>query len=207
MSNTDDSLLDQQEYFAGEIYERDQTIATQAERIAELEGKIESGQKVALQNLDLATWQRQRAEAAEADNARLRETVKRYRFSSDREWLGKLVRHAWVDWAKEQENPKPSWLVPWEDLKESDREADRRIGEFLASQCVSPELLRVEADNAKLRDACEAFVAWWETLDKLPWNDCLGPCERVERTIKAALTETQHRLPPEHPSGEAGIEE
>jgi hypothetical protein len=45
--------------------------------------------------------------------------------------LGALVRHVWVEWAKEQPNPKASWLVPWEELPESDREIDRRIGVVL----------------------------------------------------------------------------
>jgi hypothetical protein len=46
-----------------------------------------------------------------------------------RDDLGHLVRHVWVKWAEEQPNPKASWLVPWSDLAESDREVDRRIGE------------------------------------------------------------------------------
>jgi len=47
----------------------------------------------------------------------------------DRETGGRLVRKVWVTWAKEQPNPKPSWLVPWEELSEPDREVDRRIFE------------------------------------------------------------------------------
>jgi hypothetical protein len=49
----------------------------------------------------------------------------------DREALGRLVRVVWVEWAREQPNPKPSWLKPWEELEEPDREVDRRIGERL----------------------------------------------------------------------------
>lgn len=49
----------------------------------------------------------------------------------DREALGRVVREVWIAWAKEQPAPKPSWLVPWEDLSESDREVDRRIGEAI----------------------------------------------------------------------------
>lgn len=45
--------------------------------------------------------------------------------------LGQLVRHVWVEWAKGQPNPRPSWLVPWEDLPEPDREVDRCIGAAL----------------------------------------------------------------------------
>lgn len=73
------------------------------------------------------------------------------RLSVDREWLGKLVRLAWVKWAKEQPDAKPSWLVPWEELEERYREVDRRIGEFIASQCVTPDLLKVEAERDQLR--------------------------------------------------------
>lgn len=40
---------------------------------------------------------------------------------------GKLVRDIWIKWAKEQPNPKPSWLVPWEKLSEPEKEVDRRI--------------------------------------------------------------------------------
>lgn len=45
-----------------------------------------------------------------------------------RERVGREVRRVWVAWAREQPDPKPSWLVPWEALGEADREVDRRIG-------------------------------------------------------------------------------
>lgn len=50
----------------------------------------------------------------------------------DRDMLGRVVRDVWVAWAREQPNPKPSWLVEWDDLSEPDKEVDRRIGEALA---------------------------------------------------------------------------
>lgn len=50
---------------------------------------------------------------------------------TDREALGRVVRRVWIEWALEQPEPKPSWLVEWEDLPEPDREVDRRIGERL----------------------------------------------------------------------------
>lgn len=53
--------------------------------------------------------------------------------SGRREALGRLVREAWVAWAREQPGPKPSWLVPWEDLDEGQREVDMRIGEAVAA--------------------------------------------------------------------------
>lgn len=46
----------------------------------------------------------------------------------DNEFLGKVVRDVWMDFAREQENPKASWLVPWEDLDEPMKDVDRRIG-------------------------------------------------------------------------------
>lgn len=48
-----------------------------------------------------------------------------------RELGGQLVREVWIEWAKEQPKPKPSWLVEWADLSEPDREVDRRIAERL----------------------------------------------------------------------------
>lgn len=48
-----------------------------------------------------------------------------------REKRGKLVRDTWIEWAKEQPNPKPSWFVPWEELSDPDKEVDRRIGDAL----------------------------------------------------------------------------
>lgn len=49
-----------------------------------------------------------------------------------REWLGRIVREVWIEWAREQPGPKPSWLQPWDDLAEPEQEADRRIGERVA---------------------------------------------------------------------------
>ena len=62
---------------------------------------------------------------------------------ADREMLGRLVRHAWVRWAQEQPDPKPSWLVPWAELDEGQREVDRRIGEAVAAEAVAAERARI----------------------------------------------------------------
>ena len=48
-----------------------------------------------------------------------------------REDLGKMVRKVWIDWVKEQPNPKPSWLKAWDELSEPEKEVDRRIGQTL----------------------------------------------------------------------------
>jgi hypothetical protein len=53
-----------------------------------------------------------------------------------RERLGMRVREVWIHWAKEQPNPKPSWLVPWEALSEPDKEVDRRIGTAIWGDCI-----------------------------------------------------------------------
>jgi hypothetical protein len=45
--------------------------------------------------------------------------------------LGRLVREVWLKWAREQPSPKASWLLPWEELSEADRDVDRRIGRRL----------------------------------------------------------------------------
>jgi|GEM_PF-6563020 len=49
-----------------------------------------------------------------------------------RDELGRMVREAWVRWAATQPAPKPSWLVPYEELSEPDKEADRQIGEAIS---------------------------------------------------------------------------
>lgn len=57
--------------------------------------------------------------------------------SMNREELGKEVRKVWLEWARKQPNPKPSWLLPWEELDESQKEVDRLIGEklYTMGQC------------------------------------------------------------------------
>lgn len=55
-----------------------------------------------------------------------------------REFLGRLVRLEWMDWAREQPVCKPSWLVPWDELSEPEREVDRRIGERIYVTFITP---------------------------------------------------------------------
>lgn len=45
--------------------------------------------------------------------------------------LGRHVRWEWMVWARQQANPKPSWLVPWTHLSGPDRDVDMRIGTAL----------------------------------------------------------------------------
>ena len=48
-----------------------------------------------------------------------------------RELVGRLVRQIWVEWAREQPDARPSWLLPWEELDDGQREVDMRIGDVL----------------------------------------------------------------------------
>lgn len=56
---------------------------------------------------------------------------------STRDGLGRLVRDAWIRWAKQQPNPKASWLAPYDELSEPDKEADRQIGETVFEYATS----------------------------------------------------------------------
>ena len=71
-----------------------------------------------------------RAEQAEAQLAVARDGNRPLPY--DRDYLGRLVREAWVRWAYTQPNPKSSWLVDYDELAEPDKEADRQIGECIA---------------------------------------------------------------------------
>ena len=72
-------------------------------------------------------------DAAEAEAARLREALNGNRpIPFDREQLGRKVREAWVRWAQTQPSPKATWLAPYDDLSDADKEVDRQIGECIA---------------------------------------------------------------------------
>lgn len=47
------------------------------------------------------------------------------------EELGRKVREVWVEWAKRQTDPKPSWLVEWDQLEDAQKEVDTLIGTTL----------------------------------------------------------------------------
>jgi hypothetical protein len=71
--------------------------------------------------------------------------------ASDREFLGRMVRDIWIEWAKKQPAPKPSWLKPWEDLSEPDREVDRLIGEGIAAYATAQQQKRIEELQTEIR--------------------------------------------------------
>jgi hypothetical protein len=93
----------------------------------------------------------------------------------DRETLGKLVRQTWIEWAKEQPNPKPSWLVEWDNLSEPDQEVDRRIGEavamYVAKESEQSELAMMIISS--LQDLVKDFCTYTTKYHKF-WQDQLA---------------------------------
>lgn len=109
-------------------------LTEQAKRIEVLESKCADYRAVGQEAIG---EQFDRAEAAEAALETARGALEGQKDGGrplpiDRERLGQFVRDAWIRWAQTQPNPKPSWLVPYDDLSEPDKEADRQIGEAIA---------------------------------------------------------------------------
>lgn len=75
----------------------------------------------------------------------------------NRDELGRLVRETWVKYCIETGDVKPSHLLPYDALSEWDKEADRRIGEAVASE-------------TKQRAACGVcgglYIKWWRRVRK-----------------------------------------
>jgi hypothetical protein len=69
----------------------------------------------------------------------------------DRDTLGRMVREAWVRWAQTQPTPKPSWLLPYDELAEPDKEADRQIGEAVARWTLIADAARFAASGIEAR--------------------------------------------------------
>lgn len=109
-----------------------------------------------------------------------------------RETLGRLVRDAWIAWAQEQPDAKPTWLVPWDLMPEKDREADRRIGvavaEYVSRETVEAPTLfwRVCADDPSLtvEHKLRWLVASYEYLVRLAGFSMSQ--ERLDATIGTA---------------------
>ena len=103
----------------------------------------------------------------------------------DREQLGQIVRMVWLKWANQQDSPKPSWLESWDEMQEEDREVDRQIGEAVAAVCVSPELLRVEAECDALREAAQDAWDCGSVAGKAYRRNYL--CPKCAGKLRAAL--------------------
>lgn len=104
-----------------------------------------------------------------------------------RNFLGRLVREAWVRWALTQPSPKPSWIEPWENLAEPDKEADRQIGEAIYAG--AQEML--SAANANIAEL-ESFKSA-ATLLGIESINVSNPCERwMLRNKRADAMEQQN---------------
>lgn len=129
--------------------------------------------------------------ARERDEARAalaRSRPPAYDDASAREWLGIVVREAWTAWAREQPAPKPSWLTPWEQLTEPEREADRRIGEAVQGTVLQEiGTLARERDTARrqVEDEQEAHDATVWDRDALAAS--LARCRERARAAVARL--------------------
>ncbi|WP_218779327.1 hypothetical protein, partial [Paraburkholderia caledonica] len=58
---------------------------------------------------------------------------------------------------KQQPNPKPSWLAPYDELNEADKEADRQIGEAVAHWALSIKGAKWEVAPSVAQDEGGAF--------------------------------------------------
>jgi hypothetical protein len=112
-----------------------------------------------------------------------------------RETLGQVVRTAWVKWAQRQPDPKPGWLVPWDELSEADKDADRSIGAAvyaLVSRETSGEqsepllFWRICAEDASMvaKDKIAWLVASYEHCQMLAGLSM--PAELLDRRIGVA---------------------
>jgi hypothetical protein len=76
--------------------------------------------------------------------------------ATNREDGGKLVRGAWIKWARTQPDPKHSWLIPWEKLSEEEKEAECQVWETI----VTPYL-------DVIRGVREGVSNFYEAIDML----------------------------------------
>lgn len=69
----------------------------------------------------------------------------------DRDVLGRMTREAWVRWAESHQQPSASWLVPYENLDETEKEANRQMGENVARWTLAGDAARFAMlyDNGK----------------------------------------------------------
>lgn len=102
-----------------------------------------------------------------------------------RHWesMGRKVREVWIGWAKERPEPKASWLMPWEELSEPDKDVDRRIGRVLwelGFSAAHSRIERLEKDSASVTE--EMYAGWKEIA---------GLKDRVAELENDSATETE----------------
>lgn len=95
-----------------------------------------------------------------------------------RERLGRRVREVWEHWAREQPNCKPSWVVPWEQLTEPEREVDRRIAMAIAGDVIDSFAGDIAQAVLYRREHPEdgsepANIDWMKSICELTWDGIL----------------------------------
>lgn len=120
-----------------------------------------------------------------------------------RERLGRRVREVWIEWAKTQPNPKPSWLQPWEELTEPEREVDRMIGEAIYDDTLDEDEAKSRALEAQLdirrddlRQERERTKHWRDRATK-PKSQWLAWCLLLLTTVSLFLSAHVIDLVPE----------
>lgn len=89
----------------------------------------------------------------------------------NREDGGRLLRYYWEERARTHPHPKESWLIPWPELGEWDKETDRYLWDHLVAPYVSTisELIeqnqRLRQEIAKVTEQRERLYKEGNTMD------------------------------------------
>lgn len=120
----------------------------------------------------------------------------------DRDTVGRMVREAWVRWALTQPNPKPSWLVPYDELSEADKEADRQIGSSVARWTLIYDAATRAAPQTRGEEGLAAFAR--EIIDcTFEGHDADGDWIQSLAVTHGLLVETTYDPDKHGPSMEA----
>jgi hypothetical protein len=111
--------------------------------------------------------------------------------AKERERLGRLVRELWVSWAEKQPNPKPSWLVPFDDLSEQDKEADRVIGYGLFLE-FNAEVTGERLEHERLKQHFSLVQSLAEAMSK---SGCADRCKAGNQFLDAMRGEFSTSIP------------
>lgn len=124
----------------------------------------------------------------------------------DRDELGRIVREAWVCWARGLPDPKLHWLDPYHMLAEVDKEADRQIGEAVFKwtiiyyeTCASFSKTNTASRTSVATTAMELAISSLEAIkcatvegrvcDDVAWFDTITTlydyCDNVVRRLAA----------------------
>lgn len=102
-----------------------------------------------------------------------------------RDYLGQVVRAAWIAWAANQPDPKPTWLDPWNTLSESIREVDQFIGETIFNLAEGATAAGLNAEAIMAREV----VKWVGP----PYGQPI-PAHPVEFNVQVERERLIHRL-------------